>query len=100
MTEYVYVYYDFGERLPDQQIKDIKIYLKQTLVGKECFGSINAYCGRINGFLVMEKGLFEMFRADASSIFDGALFSIKEHSDATFCIHDKWGRAESFLLFD
>jgi hypothetical protein len=48
----------------------------------------------------MERNLFEMFRTDASSIFDGVVFSIKEHSDATFCIHDKWGRAESFLLFD
>jgi hypothetical protein len=41
-----------------------------------------------------------MFRNDASSMFEGVTFSIKQDSDATFCIHDKWGRAESFLLFD
>ncbi len=81
-------------------MRAIKLYLKENLVGKECIGSINAYCGRLNGFLVMDRELYEMLRSEASNIFEGVMFSEKEHGDATFCIHDKWGRAESFLLFD
>ena len=81
-------------------MKEIKLYLKENLIGKECIGSINIYCGRVNGFFVMDRQLYEMFRSDATSIFEEVTFEEKEDSNATFCIHDKWGRAESFLLFD
>ena len=50
--------------------------------------------------MVMDCEVFEQFRRESISNFEGATFAVKDHTDATFYIHDKWGRAESFLLFD
>jgi hypothetical protein len=83
-----------------EDMKAIKIFLKEALAGKDCIGSINAYCNRLNGFLVLDELVFEQLLREASLMFSLAKFEKKSGSDAEFILHDKWGRAESFLLFD
>ena len=83
-----------------EEMKAIKIFLKQALVGKECIGSINAYCNRLNGFLIIDEMVFEQLNREATIMFPLAKLERKNCSDAEFFLHDKWGRAESFLLFD
>ena len=58
-TKYVYVYYDFGANLASEEMRAIKIFLKEALVGKDCIGSINAYCNRLNGFLILDEMVYE-----------------------------------------
>ena len=58
-TKYLYVYYDFGANLGIEEMRAIKIFLKEALVGKDCIGSINAYCNRLNGFLILDEMVYE-----------------------------------------
>jgi hypothetical protein len=51
--DYIYVYYDFGTLILPEKMIEIKNFLKAQLSGKDCIGSINAYCNKVNGFLVI-----------------------------------------------
>ena len=83
-----------------EDMKAIKIFLKEALAGKDCIGSINAYCNRVNGFLILDELVYEQLLREGTLMFSFARFEKKNGSDAEFFLHDKWGRAESFLLFE
>ena len=99
-VKYVYVWYEFGGQLPPDNQIEIKAFLKREVKGEDCVGSINNYCNRLNGFLLLDSQLFEALRAKATLEFGAEEFQIVENeSDAAYRVHDKWGRAESFILF-
>ena len=102
MEQYAYVYYDFGNDLAEDQMIQMKAFLKDKLHGKDCIGSINAYCGRVNGFLLMDYNIFEGLERQAREYFTTVekFENVKNQTNVTYYVNDKWGRAESFLLFD
>ena len=100
--KYVYVYYDFGENLESQEIQRIKTFLKKILAEQECIGSINSYRGKLNGFLLLDQRLFQRLELGASDqVFSQYSFEeIKETHNILYYVNDKWGRADSFIIFD
>ena len=98
LDEYTYVFYDFGINLSAEQQQAIKKCVKEVLEGEECIGSINNYSGRIDGLLYLHKEVVPMFH---QAIQDQGMQMIMSEvtENPEFRVHDKWGRAESFLLF-
>jgi hypothetical protein len=99
--DYNFVQFDCGSGLTEDQQVSFKAKIKQILAGEDCIGSINCYKDKLNGVLLMHslnyQRMYDEFalKIDTLKIFD----KITKLDDANYMVHDKWGRAESFILF-
>jgi hypothetical protein len=96
---YVYVWYEFG-RVDEDKQRLVQQYMLDEMKGKDCFGSINYYKGFFDGLLMMTHAQFDKMRSEMRDMFMVEKFDIISDSDVTYRVHDKWGRARPFILFD
>jgi hypothetical protein len=69
--------------------------------GKDCLGSINMFRNYFNGVLLMNRAILAEFVGNMQNLNEiRECIEMKESSDVTYKVHDKWGRPNTFILFD
>ena len=69
--------------------------------GKDCLGSINTFRNFMNGVLLMNRQIFTEFRSNMQTLNElKECEEMKDSTDVTYKVHDKWGRPNTFILFD
>ena len=97
---YLYVFFDFGTLAPFRQ-GEIKEYIQGYLQEKDCIGSINTFRNFLNGVLLLNKKYYQEMRDLILQMSEALVFDeIKNEADITYKVHDKWGRPNTFILFD
>ena len=64
-------------------------------------GSINTFKNFMNGVLLMNKLIYHEFKQNMQSLNElKECEEMKACADITYKVHDKWGRPNTFILFD
>jgi hypothetical protein len=68
---------------------------------RDCVGSINSFRDFLSGVLLMNRSILSEFMSNMQSLEElKECQEILETSNITYKVHDKWGRPNTFILFD